>query len=299
MTPGGRSLELFFVDGRPDGLLTAEVFNWTGHVLRIPRTQIAQGLARATAARTGVYILVGERDGDPLAYIGETENMATRLQNHVAGKDWWDVAILISAAGDVLHKAHVKYLEARLIETARAVGRVPLDNGTAPARPGLTEAARANMEGFLDVLNMVLPAIRLDMFLDKTRASEPTAAHAADGPTATFVLRTPKHGVEATAILQDGELVVQKGSTARATWAGSTDAKTHYGDLHAALLRSGVLVVQGRHATFAQNYAFSSPSAAGAVVNGRSTNGRVAWIEDSSGKTFAQWEALQIEKALP
>ncbi len=29
----GRSLELFFIDGKPDGMRTAEVFNWTGHVL--------------------------------------------------------------------------------------------------------------------------------------------------------------------------------------------------------------------------------------------------------------------------
>jgi len=31
-----QSLELFFIDGKPDGMLTAEVFNWTGHVLMTP-----------------------------------------------------------------------------------------------------------------------------------------------------------------------------------------------------------------------------------------------------------------------
>jgi len=41
----GRSLELFFIDGRPDGMLTAEVFNWTGHVLMTPRTRISEALA--------------------------------------------------------------------------------------------------------------------------------------------------------------------------------------------------------------------------------------------------------------
>lgn len=29
----GRSLRLFLVDGTPNGLLTAEIMNWTGHVL--------------------------------------------------------------------------------------------------------------------------------------------------------------------------------------------------------------------------------------------------------------------------
>lgn len=41
-----RSLELFFIDGKPDGMLTAEVFNWTGHVLMSPRTQISEALKR-------------------------------------------------------------------------------------------------------------------------------------------------------------------------------------------------------------------------------------------------------------
>lgn len=30
----GRSLRLFLVDGTPNGLLTAEIMNWTGHVRR-------------------------------------------------------------------------------------------------------------------------------------------------------------------------------------------------------------------------------------------------------------------------
>ncbi len=29
-------LELYFIDGKPDGMLTAEVFNWTGHVRDLP-----------------------------------------------------------------------------------------------------------------------------------------------------------------------------------------------------------------------------------------------------------------------
>lgn len=48
-TPG-RSLELFFIDGKPDGMLTAEVFNWTGHFLMTPRTRITEELKRKESA---------------------------------------------------------------------------------------------------------------------------------------------------------------------------------------------------------------------------------------------------------
>lgn len=40
------SLELFFIDGKPDGMLTAEVFGWTGHILVAPRTRLAGALKR-------------------------------------------------------------------------------------------------------------------------------------------------------------------------------------------------------------------------------------------------------------
>ena len=38
----GLSLELHYIDGDPEGMLTAEVFNWTGHVLKTPRIQISE-----------------------------------------------------------------------------------------------------------------------------------------------------------------------------------------------------------------------------------------------------------------
>ena len=69
------SLELFFIDGKPDGMLTAEVFGWTGHILVAPRTRLPEALKRKESSYTGVYILLGEQDEEPLAYIGEGESI--------------------------------------------------------------------------------------------------------------------------------------------------------------------------------------------------------------------------------
>ena len=44
MTPG-RSIRLFLVDGTPNGLLTAEIMNWTGHVLTEPRSKLSTSRA--------------------------------------------------------------------------------------------------------------------------------------------------------------------------------------------------------------------------------------------------------------
>ena len=301
MNINGRSLELFFIDGRANGMLTAEVFNWTGHVLRIPRTQIKDGLARKEARYTGVYLLFGDKDGVPTAYVGEAEDMGERLRNHVAGKDWWDDAVLITAAGDALHKAHVKYLESRLVEIAKDVGATPLENGNVPTRSSLSEAGEANMESFLDTLLMVLPAIRVDAFLDKKRKVVDQPAESAT-EVAFFECKLPRQGISAQAVLRDGEIIVKAGSEARSSWIGDRQEKTHYFKLFDELCSNGTLLMHeaGKDVRiFSQDYAFTSPSAAAAVVAGRSANGRTAWIEKKSGQTYAEWEEAQLNKVTP
>ncbi|OAN68312.1 methionine sulfoxide reductase [Rhodobacteraceae bacterium EhC02] len=294
----GRSLELFFIDGRPDGMLTAEVFNWTGHVLRVPRTQIIDGLARPEAGHTGVYVLIGEREGEALAYIGEAEDMRSRLKEHVIRKDWWEYAVLVTSASNNLHKAHVKYLESRLVEIARNVSATPLENGNTPPRSSLSEAAISNMEGFLETLMMVLPAIRVDMFLQKSRSPDIKNGGSASDPVGLeFEFSMPRHGLKATAILSSGELIVKAGSEARAAWIGDRKNNTHYFKLYDELVTSGVLIDHGQHRKFTKDYAFSSPSAAAAIVAGRSANGRTCWQLKSDGRTYAEWEEALIAAA--
>lgn len=290
----GRSLELYFIDGKPDGMLTAEVFNWTGHVLMTPRTQITAALQRKEARHTGVYLLIGDKDGEPYAYIGEGEDISDRIRNHDTKRDWWSSAILVTSGANNLNKAHVKYLEARLIEEARSTAKVTLDNGTTPARPGLSEAAQANMESFLDYLLMVLPALRIDMFLRKTRPAQMATALHPPAATPMFELRTKKHGLHAIARLEDGEFIVQAGSLARPEWAGRGTEGTPYAQLHAELLKMGVLRPDGAVCVFTEDYAFKSPSAAAAVVNGRPANGTIEWKVQGQPTTYKQWEAEQL-----
>ncbi len=292
----GQSLELFFIDGKPDGMLTAEVFNWTGHVLMAPRTQLSAALKRVEARYTGVYLLLGEDDKGPLAYIGEGEDIGARIKSHDTAKDWWTTAVLITTAGNNLNKAHVKYLESRLVEEALRIGKIALDNGNTPPRPSLSEAARANMENFLEYVFMVLPALRIDSFLAHTRPKLQAAMALTEqdnSAAVVFTLRTPKHGIEATAALENGEFVVQTGSTISRQWKGKGSEHTAYAKLFAELVQTGVLTEQGNHRVFSENYAFKSPSAAAAVVNGRPANGTTEW-KLANGKTYKEWEAEKL-----
>lgn len=108
-------------------MLTAEVFGWTGHILVAPRTRLSAALKRKESSYTGVYILLGEQEDEPLAYIGEGENIANRIRNHEAKKDWWTRAVLITSAANNLHKAHVQYLEARLVMQGTNASNIKLE----------------------------------------------------------------------------------------------------------------------------------------------------------------------------
>ena len=41
MVTVGKNVRLFLVDGTPGGLVTAEIMNWTGHLLAGPRSDLA------------------------------------------------------------------------------------------------------------------------------------------------------------------------------------------------------------------------------------------------------------------
>ena len=94
----GRSIRVYLADGTPGGLLTAEIMNWTGHIVAAPRSDLATLLKRPEISRTGVYFLLGddpESFGGTLAYIGEGDDVGTRLRQHArveqqGGKDFWD-----------------------------------------------------------------------------------------------------------------------------------------------------------------------------------------------------------------
>lgn len=293
------TLELFFIDGKPDGMLTAEVFGWTGHILVAPRTRLPEALKRKESSYTGVYILLGDQDEEPLAYIGEGESIAARIKSHDAKKDWWTRVVLITSAANNLHKAHVQYLESRLVQEGITAANTKLENGIIPSLPSLSEAAQANMETFISQLLMVLPAIRVDLFTSNVKPDKQSESVKSQDSkdSQVFELTLKKEGIVATAILEDGEFIVQKGSLARAEYIGDRSEKSYYWKHHDKLVEQGILVDQGKHKVFTQSYAFPSTSAAGAVCNGRSTAGPTAWKVKGTRKTYKDWEAETLAQS--
>jgi hypothetical protein len=292
-----RSLELFFIDGDPNGMLTATIpFQWTGHVLVTSRTQLKDALKREEASRPGVYILIGENYDGSLIYIGESDDIGRRIKEHDSKKDWWATAIFVTSSGEQLNKAHIRYLESLLVDKARQVNKIALDNGNMPTQSKLNEAAEAHMQDFLENIFLVLPALKFDFFSPNTRTTERLESANANSELPFFVLETPKHRLKARATIEDSHFIVLEGSKAKLEWSPNTAKQGSYGKLFDELVEQGVLVVDGKTRVFAQNYEFNSPSAAAAVINGRPTSGPKAWKVEGSSKTYGEWEEEELKK---
>lgn len=302
----GRSIRLYLADGSPGGPLTAEIMNWTGHVVAAPRSDLASLLRRPEASRTGVYLLVGddpESMGGSLAYIGEGDDVGKRLYQHAragdqGGKDFWDRAIILTSKDANLTKAHARYLESRFILLAVQAHRSRLVNGTAPPPLSLPEADVSDMEYFIAQAKIVLPILGVNVL--RSAATAGTGAEAAVPDLSRFsspifVLRVKRDGITAQAREIDGEFTVLEGSYARAAWAGS---HTSYKALHQKLVEDGVLIPEpgGLATRFSRHQVFASPSAAAAVVTGRQANGRVEWKIEGSGLSFGSWQDRDLDQ---
>ncbi|MGO8502056.1 GIY-YIG nuclease family protein [Rhizobium leguminosarum] len=306
----GRTIQLFLVDGTPNGLMIASLHGWTGSLSVSRQSTFDKLLKRAELDRTGVYILYGPDPENPLkmrAYIGEADSVKDRIAASAGNHAFWETAVAVTTSDDALTKGHVRYLEARLWEIANEAGRVTLANTQQPGadKRRLPEADKANMEAFLANLKTVLPVVGLDLLKPQPTAAI-QAGHQgpvsqamtvpADGDLSCFEIRH-KSGVVADAVEENGEFVVLAGSQTR---RDTGHLLGNYGELSEDLIRQGVLVPadEADRYTFAVPWSFRSPSAAATIVLQRSANGRKEWkLKGHAYLTYHDWQSQKSESA--
>lgn len=277
----GKTIKIFLIDGDPNGRMSCELSNWSGKAYKIPRVKIKDCTDRDDLRSTGVYLLFGkDEEGKDQVYIGEAESILKRLNQQLASKDFWNEAIVFISKDENLNKAHIKYLENRLHDLAKAANRYKVDNSIVPTQSSISESDRSEMEEFIEYIKMLVNTLGHKVF-DEKREFKPKqkqeifsikAARGADGqgePTS------------------DG-FVVLKGSKA----AGSTvtSMTSNFVTLRQKLIDEGVLVDKGEYLEFPDDYIFSSPSTAASIVLGRNANGLTEWkLKD--GRTLKDFES--------
>jgi hypothetical protein len=263
------TIKLFLPRGEAKSLRTAEISNWTGKAVAAPRTEFDELLQREELDKAGVYILSGTDPFSelPRAYIGEAEIIRERLKQHRA-KEFWVSAIVFVSKDENLTKAHVRYLESRLLSEASQVGRCTIEQNQAGGSK-LPESDREDMEVFLSRIRQLLPVLGSDLLIPLAQSSAK--------PHSGGILFCRRKAAEGRGHRTPDGFVVLRGSTAVLQERESAKNWPATIAIRKQLIKDGTLTQKDGFYVFTRDVQFSSPSAAAAVIEGGSANGLVAW----------------------
>jgi len=266
------SIKLFLPRGDAKSLRTAEIINWTGMAVAAPRTELEDLLDPAELEKAGVYILTGTDPSSnaPRAYIGEAEIVRDRLKQHKTGEEneFWVSAIVFFSKDENLTKAHVRYLESRLLKEAAEANRFKLEQNQAGGSK-LPESDRADMEVFLDRVRKLLPVLGSDILIP---VAQPEAKQQSGG-----ILFCRMRGAEGRGHRTPDGFVVLQGSTAVLHERKSAQKWPYVNTLRNKLIADATLIEKDGFYQFTKDMEFPSPSAAAAVIVGGSANGLIEW----------------------
>jgi hypothetical protein len=291
------SIKIFVPSGDPEGMRVVSRDDWPGKAIVFPRELLGEVKGRREYQQPGVYLLSGGKK----LYIGEGDPLGERLGAHARNKPFWKKAIFFTAEGGRLNKAHVQFLESKLISLAKSAGLAELDNENQPTPPALSEEEYASADNFLLEILLMLPLLGFWQF-DDDRQEEAEAeiqeeaqqkiANKRSGKRADVYSSLPRgmrfyfretNKVKATLELGEAGVVVKANSEA------ILEPKQHF-EIHGAsyaakrreLVESGILRQLNAKLEFTQDQFFSSASAAASVIAGENQNADHWIAEDGS-----------------
>lgn len=267
MSAFGKTIRLFLIDGTPNGLITAELSNWTGIGVKVPRIKLNDYGNRPEFQKPGVYILLSKGEIDNEAYIGEAEVIYTRLKEQVSKKEFWNEAVFFGSKDKYLNKASIKYLENRLHDLAMKAGRYNI-NQNIPTKSELSEAEQAELEEFLANIKVLTATLGHNIFetLEETIKT--------DHQSTIFYCKNGA-GANASGIPSTEGFIVFKGAlmmqVEQKSLAPSLSKE------RVSMLETGVLILDNGFYRLTKDYLFSSSSRAVDAVLARSASGPMEW----------------------
>lgn len=261
----GKTITTYLLDGTPQGPRMVYISNRNCMAFVVPRSKMTEVITRKELQKYALYILLGETDeGEPKAYIGETNNFSKRIKDHEQKKDFWSKALVFISQNDSqIDKADVLYLEAKAISLALKNKQYHLDdNKQYPDLPLLPEHKRDPDDEYFDDI------IFLPSFMGCNIFEEPIKKH--DKHTIHIVLSG--RGAQARGIYDENGLTVLAGSIIAPDNTSSCPSPEKRLKLISELTEE-----KEGHLELRLNKRFDSPSAASVFCLGRSSNGWIDW----------------------
>lgn len=302
MQKRGRQIRLFYVDGQHNGIVRAELMNWTGYVYAAPRASLKQLLEKEDAHGSGIYFLISksqELEGKYNVYVGETVNGIQRMQHHDYNKDFWDTVILVQCKDTTLTKTHCAYLEYQVYKFIKEKTLYQIENKQElKSYAGrLSDADISDMDTFLDNLSFVLPALGVNLLTPVVKISSQLNTQLAttidEAIEAEFFVLSRDKKVDGKAYIKEGIFYVRQGSIGKEQQTSSQH--NFIINQRQSLIDKGMIRVVDDKIEFTQDVSFTSTSTPAAILFGRPTSGPSTWkLLGQPQTSYKDWEENQI-----
>ena len=230
--------------------------------------------------KAGVYFLFGKSEKNPdeyAVYIGEAEEAYKRLAQQQK-LEFWSEAVIFISKDENLNKAHVKYLESKLYDIAKAAKRYTITNASTPTCPVISESEKAVMTEFISNLRILINSLGYKVL-------EPLA-DATEKQRDLYFIKAARGANGKAVVTNEGIVVIEGSEIATSTVPSMTSS---FINLRQKMIEQGVIKKINGKLIFTKDFLFSSPSTAATIVLGRNANGRIEW-KDKKGKTLKEKE---------
>ena len=281
MATRGKSINLFLMDGTPNGRIKCTLANWTGVAYKIPRTELDKCKGREDLSQSGVYFLFGTSDqtDENIAYIGQAgvrkngEGLLNRLIEHKRNpdKDYWTEAVVFTTSNNSFGPTEISYLENRFCELAVKTNRYIVKNANDPTSGNITEEKESELEEFIDYAKIIMGALGHKLFEPLTDKPKVTVTEEASEELLLFMKRRSRKSgqvIEACCKRTNEGFVVLQGSHIETIDSESIPPGIKERRQKAKIDEKGMLQ---------ENILFRSPSYAAAFVIGGHANGLAEW----------------------
>ena len=284
-----KKIELFLVDGDPEGIVIAELSNWDAKLIKIPREELRKS-EREDLQQPGVYFLFCKNDdGGDSVYIGEAENIKNRLTIHIQSYNrgekeyYWNTAVIITS--NKLNKTLIRYLENKFVEITRECNRYELLTKTTGTNGVISESDEAVMQEFIENSKITINTLGyklLQPLVSKKLRNEEEKQNETDNESEKLYLKLKDTYGEA--IQTSDGFVLLEGAKISSTTVPSTPKNVI--KLRRKYEKKGLIENNITKA----DLIFTSPSQAADFVSGSNLSGPKYW-KNKDGKSLNELES--------
>jgi len=279
-----RTIKIFLPNGEPTGIKILDIHNRTIEATYIPRIYLDNVKEEEHLQGVGIYFLVGEEDvGKAKVYIGEAENVAKRLLQHNAQKDFWNYAITITSNNRGLTKTHIKFLEWLCYSKAKDTNRIIIENSTIPNKPHLQRAMEADLHDNFEDIELLISTLGLPIFTPLIASRKIVGEKSSQDLQDDEIFYISTRGAAGRGIYSTEGFVGLAGSKFTEDTVNSFTLKNK--ELRNNLIENNLLIKKDNYLILQENYKFNSPSEAASIISGREANGWTEWKLEN-GKTL-------------